>query len=81
MKISNSDPMLTRQWGNPDVMLTRQYKVFNPVLTRQLKLVSAKGVSARAIKTTPEQRKEIASIASKARWSKEKENNGTIRPQ
>ncbi len=78
VKVSNNDSMLTRQWGNPDVMLTRQHKVFNPVLTRQLKLVSAKGVTARAIKTTPEQRKEIASIAAKARWQ-EKENNGSIR--
>lgn len=67
-KISNNDPMLTRQLDKPGVMLTRQLKVHNPVLTRQLKVISAKGVAARAVKLTPEQRKEIASKAAQARW-------------
>lgn len=73
-KISNNDPMLTRQIDKPGIMLTRQPTIHNPVLTRQLKLISAKGVDARAKKTTSEQRKEIASKAANARW--QKENNG-----
>ena len=78
MKVSNNEPLLTRQYSNPDVVLTYPSTRFNPVLTRQLKLISSKGVAARAMKTTPEQRKEIASKAAQARWHIKEENDGPV---
>jgi hypothetical protein len=74
-KITNNDPMLSRRLDKPGEMLSRHPLKHNPMLSRQLKVIAAKSVTARLKKTTPEQRKEIASKAANARWAKG-ENNG-----
>ncbi len=56
--------------NNDTTVLSRQPAMHEVMLSRQLKALGSKGGKARALKLTPDERKDIAVKAATARWSK-----------
>jgi DNA-binding HxlR family transcriptional regulator len=65
--------------NNDTTVLSRQPAMHERMLSRQLKALGSKGGKARAIKLTPDQRKEIAIKAANTRWQKGEEFSNGLR--